>query len=165
MSDLVDRVTAYLAGGGLFNPELASHENVRDLLIGCRDTIATLTAGRDAALFAARNGKSLAEGALEEVRKICREVGSPVQAFIDDDVRCAIATLIAERDEARALIGRLQDHVISIRADTYWQDRAQAAEARAASLEDALRNIRKRCFDDSAWGRYIDRALAQETQP
>jgi len=70
--------------------------------------IATLTAERDAALFAARNGKSLAEGALEEVRKVCREVGSPVQAFIDDDVRCAIATLTAERDEARDMLGRAE---------------------------------------------------------
>ena len=30
------RITAYLSGGGLFNPELANHEAVRDLLIDCR---------------------------------------------------------------------------------------------------------------------------------
>ena len=30
------RITAYLAGGGLFNPELANHDAVRDLLIDCR---------------------------------------------------------------------------------------------------------------------------------
>jgi hypothetical protein len=33
---LNDRITAYLAGGGLFNPELANHTAVRDLLIDCR---------------------------------------------------------------------------------------------------------------------------------
>lgn len=33
---LAERITAYLAGGGLFNPEMADHDAVRDLLIGCR---------------------------------------------------------------------------------------------------------------------------------
>lgn len=44
MSDLttksVDkRITEYLSGGGLFNPELANHDAVRDLLIAARDEI------------------------------------------------------------------------------------------------------------------------------
>lgn len=34
--DIVERITAYLAGGGLFNPELANHDAVRDLLIDAR---------------------------------------------------------------------------------------------------------------------------------
>jgi hypothetical protein len=33
------RITAYLASGGLFNPEQAIHDRVRDLLIDCRDEI------------------------------------------------------------------------------------------------------------------------------
>jgi hypothetical protein len=33
---LSERITAYLSGGGLFNPELANHDAVRDLLIECR---------------------------------------------------------------------------------------------------------------------------------
>ncbi|APW37616.1 hypothetical protein RD110_10805 [Rhodoferax koreense] len=33
---LTERITAYLSGGGLFNPELANHDAVRDLLIDCR---------------------------------------------------------------------------------------------------------------------------------
>jgi len=32
-----DRITEYLAAGGLFNPELADHYAVRDLLIEIRD--------------------------------------------------------------------------------------------------------------------------------
>lgn len=34
-----DRITAYLASGGLFNPELANHDAVRDLLIDARKRI------------------------------------------------------------------------------------------------------------------------------
>lgn len=34
--ELVNRITAYLCTGGLFNPELANHDAVRDLLIECR---------------------------------------------------------------------------------------------------------------------------------
>ena len=36
---LIDRITEYLASGGLFNPELADHSAVRDLLIECRDEL------------------------------------------------------------------------------------------------------------------------------
>jgi hypothetical protein len=41
---LRERITAYLSGGGLFNPELAIHTAVRDLLIECRDALAYTTA-------------------------------------------------------------------------------------------------------------------------
>ncbi len=34
---LVEEITYYLCAGGLFNPELANHEVVRDLLIKTRD--------------------------------------------------------------------------------------------------------------------------------
>ena len=36
---VADRITAYLSGGGLFNPELANHDAVRDLLIDARDEL------------------------------------------------------------------------------------------------------------------------------
>jgi hypothetical protein len=36
---LIDRITEYLFNGGLFNPELANHIAVRDLLIECRDVL------------------------------------------------------------------------------------------------------------------------------
>lgn len=37
--ELSDRITAYLFNGGLFNPELADHLAVRDLLIECREVL------------------------------------------------------------------------------------------------------------------------------
>jgi hypothetical protein len=36
MNELIDRITNYLASGGLFNPGLMDCEKVRDLLIDCR---------------------------------------------------------------------------------------------------------------------------------
>lgn len=33
---LVERITAYLVGGGLMNPDLADHREVRELLLDCR---------------------------------------------------------------------------------------------------------------------------------
>lgn len=38
-NDLISRITQYLSSGGLFNPEMAIHANVRDLLIDCRDAL------------------------------------------------------------------------------------------------------------------------------
>lgn len=40
--ELIARITAYLSEGGLFNPELANHDNVRDLLIDCRAALTGL---------------------------------------------------------------------------------------------------------------------------
>ena len=39
IDELVTRITDYLAMGGLFNPELADHTAVRDLLIECREVL------------------------------------------------------------------------------------------------------------------------------
>lgn len=53
------RITDYLCGGGLFNPELANHDAVRDLLIDARDALA---AERE------RADRSKAEGIKEGLR-------------------------------------------------------------------------------------------------
>lgn len=37
--ELVERISDYLLSGGLFNPELMDHRQVRDLLIDCRDSL------------------------------------------------------------------------------------------------------------------------------
>lgn len=37
--ELIDRITAYLVTGGMFNPELANHIAVSDLLIECREEL------------------------------------------------------------------------------------------------------------------------------
>lgn len=41
--DLINRITYYLSFGGLFNPELADHLAVRNLLMECRDALAQRT--------------------------------------------------------------------------------------------------------------------------
>ena len=40
--DIVERCFNYLSSGGLFNPEFADHDAVRDLVIDCRDEIEQL---------------------------------------------------------------------------------------------------------------------------
>lgn len=40
--DIVELCTDYLSNGGLFNPELAIHDRVRDLVIDCRSEIEKL---------------------------------------------------------------------------------------------------------------------------
>lgn len=50
MSDECERITAYLTGGGFFNPEFANHDAVRDLLIDCRAAIAAAPSDRIAGL-------------------------------------------------------------------------------------------------------------------
>ena len=38
--NLIDRITYHLSSGGLFNPELADHIAVRNLLMECREALA-----------------------------------------------------------------------------------------------------------------------------
>lgn len=39
LTELDNRITDYLSCGGLFNPELANHDAVRDLIMDCRTEI------------------------------------------------------------------------------------------------------------------------------
>lgn len=48
MSEVTERCNVYLLGGGLWNPELAHHDAVRDLIIDCRDEIYKLEVYKDA---------------------------------------------------------------------------------------------------------------------
>ena len=41
--NLINRISFYLASGGLFNPELADHLAVRNLLMECREALAQRT--------------------------------------------------------------------------------------------------------------------------
>ena len=41
--DLINRITYHLSSGGLFNPELADHLAVRNLLMECRESLAQRT--------------------------------------------------------------------------------------------------------------------------
>jgi hypothetical protein len=43
IKDLINRITYHLSSGGLFNPELADHLAVRNLLMECRDALAQRT--------------------------------------------------------------------------------------------------------------------------
>jgi len=45
LAGLVERITNYLTAGGLFNPDMARHENVSKLLIDCREALAHAVAG------------------------------------------------------------------------------------------------------------------------
>jgi len=58
-SDVEARITAYLSSGGLFNPELANHDSVRDLLMDCRDALRTLSKERQE--FADKDRRKTAE--------------------------------------------------------------------------------------------------------
>lgn len=47
--ELVQRCTDYLTGGGLFNPELANHQAVSELVRDCRDKLSELQAQKPVA--------------------------------------------------------------------------------------------------------------------
>ena len=61
--ELAARITDYLAGGGLFNPEMALHNKVRELLIDCREALCGSAGSADTQTFAASQAQSTAETA------------------------------------------------------------------------------------------------------
>lgn len=63
LSELRNRITGYLANGGMFNPELMDHKLVRNLLIDCRNALDL--------------EKLLAEARLESVEEYKRSLDVP----------------------------------------------------------------------------------------
>lgn len=59
---LEQEITAYLAQGGLFNPEMAQHNNVCDLLMRCRDVVAALRAAVSPQALADAGHRELEQG-------------------------------------------------------------------------------------------------------
>lgn len=57
VAELRRRITDYLSLGGLFNPELAHHDKLRDLLIDCRDALEPLIAQLEAPASAPQTGE------------------------------------------------------------------------------------------------------------
>ena len=91
---VAERITAYLSTGGLFNPELANHDAVRDLLIDARAELtalrAKLAAERDKAEWALHNGGLLREWALEWRPSICKPLIEYLRDRRDADIDSAI---------------------------------------------------------------------------
>jgi predicted nucleic acid-binding Zn-ribbon protein len=106
--ELEQRITDYLASGGLFNPEMAKHDRVRDLLIDCRAAIegAKETAWRHSpslALYRRLNDE------IDDLKQqLAAEREKVKEAEILDDIRVETIDireqqLIAEREKVKLL--------------------------------------------------------------
>jgi hypothetical protein len=85
---LIARITEYLGGGGLFNPEMAKHDALSELLVDCRRYLAQsqvpaseklIEAGRLISMLSKTNGEPcdgfrFREGVLE-IREALRLMG------------------------------------------------------------------------------------------
>lgn len=124
---LSQRITDYLSGGGLFNPELANHEAVRDLLIECRDELAMWKP-----MTPREAEKALAEA---EAMPVSEE-------YIDEIIRRATdpATVIPNSEQARlaALVKRLELNLMAA------NNKLQAADTLCAAID---RTIHMRALD------------------
>ena len=72
-----EEISQYLQTGGLFNPELANHDAVRDLLIRCRDEIEELKKERDSLQFWGNSSRlhvRLLESQIDEMKEWIREI-------------------------------------------------------------------------------------------
>jgi hypothetical protein len=136
---LIARITGYLSTGGLFNPELAQHDAVRDLLIDCRDRIAALD--RDNAM----QHEGLRQG-VDRIAALTAE-RDKLQELANDGIHAERAALIrATKAEARADAMRdaLRNAVIDRRicnlCKTYFGDGGeQHVPGCLAALDAALK--------------------------
>jgi len=98
------RITAYLRFGGLFNPEMADHEEVRDILVDCRDALTALAARVDALMKERDHYKGL----IDTMVPIHRDgshvfIDGPGDVELDHGgkLRARAEAAEKERDEAR----------------------------------------------------------------
>jgi hypothetical protein len=106
-TDVINRIKDYLLSGGMWNPELAIHDNVRDLIIDCRTEIENLQREIDEL-------KDWKESALVEFNKIQtqeigKEIGTILGSSIHEQILPAIKNLKIERDDARKQNAKLRD--------------------------------------------------------
>ena len=100
--EVIDRITAYLTGGGLFNPELANHDAVRDLLIDARDALSLAAAVDEAG-----------EEAVQMCNEFADEFASIKRHSVAQAFRIAAALLVSQAEEIKrkdAEIAGLRQH-------------------------------------------------------
>jgi hypothetical protein len=96
------RITAYLAGGGLWNPELANHDAVRDLLIDARAAFAQVAREREEAVDRGNRWKDLGQAADSE--RITAEIAQ----------RAAESALATAQAETAALRGVVEERIVDL---------------------------------------------------
>lgn len=125
-------ITQYLTTGGLFNPEMADHDKVRDLLINCRDEIVR---------FRDMNARRC----IDYIDRICEVCGHQKGEDSEDCANCLKAELgaakqechfasltLTDKDEELDIMRRALEH---IRTKTHCA--AKAGPAAIPALEDA----------------------------
>ena len=118
--ELTQRITDYLTGGGLFNPEMANHEAVRDLLIDCRDALAHPNP-------AAQHWHDLYKAKCKDLHDRQAMLGAEIVALEEE-----IEELKEEQPE--------QEPVAQIRVKNgYWIDTPRSAKVK--SLPDGLHDL------------------------
>ena len=125
MSDVTERITTYLINGGAFNPELADHRAVRDLLIDARAELAA--ARKQAAQIFIDSGERISAAEAENER--LRTGRDALRAKLD-----------AERDNNKSLnkhLTRAQGNTQKMKAER------DALGAELAALRALLRKARK----------------------
>lgn len=123
-----DRITAYLASGGLFNPELANHDAVRDLLMDARAQLD---------LLASVEGAS--DEIVRELPESCYETVEGLRVISPAKVLAHILAIRAELASVRAERGGLVDTIISVSGyqDVNGAILSCALSVRAAHPKDA----------------------------
>ncbi len=99
--ELERRITEYLTGGGLFNPEMADHEAVRDLLLDCRAGFKEQRA-REASLRAEKEELRRERDAKDALwRETAEQAATNFDAWLEDIARAEAAeSLLAEAGKA-----------------------------------------------------------------
>jgi len=118
-----DRITGYLTSGGLFNPELANHDAVRDLLLDARAQLDLLASVEDG------------EGIVRELRdceNACRINGLNVTADIYGN---AAARIMLDAQEKAALQGKIA------RLKEVAHNNAERSNANYVAMQSALEFI------------------------
>jgi chromosome segregation ATPase len=89
-TDVIKRIQDYLLSGGMWNPELAIHDNVRDLIIDCRTEIENLQSERNELrkkcaewIYSFRDLRTLTQQLDEEINDLLDEQDSAKNAFLE----------------------------------------------------------------------------------
>ena len=157
--ELEARITSYLSLGGLFNPEMANHDAVRDLLIDCRAEFATLRSDNERLGLERDADIDALHGTFSKPIAVLQERVEAAEAERD--------TLLAQvekmRNELEKACGITEAHVRSLLINAHASAGSYEALAKQIGLSDEF--IRQCCRGERAITGKVLRWLGFELLP
>lgn len=106
--EVLDRISSYLAGGGVFNPELANHAAVRDLIVMCGNRIRADAIEKNRLRESFDAAQKLASAAVDDLKDFTGSIAAKSRKAAEAIMAASAKAIIVQADLARIILDTLE---------------------------------------------------------